>query len=356
VKLDERELTKIKGANGAISWLAFNGRPELCAAASMIPRGYKEPDSTLVTDVNFAIKVAQTSKYSIKIWAIPSDIRRYFVFYDASFDPKGERNQLGRLVGCCSTKLMKGEEDLVSLGAWKSHKLEAKAGSPNATETHACAKAVADVTWYRALVESLTWSDWNKETLFRDGDDRPKSEPYVVSSDDPLALDPVALVIGDSKGVYDNLAKEQPGDERYSALQAAIIKERLSMLRGKGRWLPHDRNPADALTKFRGARALPLMTMLETGKFQLRAEKTELEDKAAAKKQLGYVPRPKTGVQVSQRRLQEYLTECSTAKERREVAQNVVTELRQFLVREANVSNKAAAGSGALEERKVGGL
>ncbi len=102
--------------------------------------------------------------------------------------------------------------------------------------------------------------------------------------------DPQSLVVGDSKRVYDNLDKEQPGDERFSALKAAIIKGKMKEIGARARWLPHDRNPADALTKFRGSHAIPL-----------RPEATELERKAAAKQELGYVPRPKTGIQGSNR-------------------------------------------------------
>ena len=171
----------VTGANGGLSWLAFNGRPELCAAASMIPRGFKDAQTDLVTDVNFAIKLAQTTKYAVTVWPIPAEQRRYAGIYDASFDPKGERNQLGRLVGCVTPRLNQGQEDRFSLGTWKSQKLENKAGSPNATETHACARVVADVVWYRALVESMTWSDWSLELQRRSGQPSTRKTPYVMS-------------------------------------------------------------------------------------------------------------------------------------------------------------------------------
>jgi hypothetical protein len=246
IKLNEAEITRVKGVVGGVSWLASNGRPELSAAASLIPMGYKEAESSVVTDANFAVKVAQSSEYSIKIWSIPAENRRYFGFFDASFDPKGVRNQLGRLIGCCSPALNRGDVDRLSIGYWKSQKLEAKAGSPNATETHACARAVADVTWYRALVESLTWADWDIETQNRKSDSRKVGESYMIADESPTKTDPDALIIGDSKGVYDNLDKEMPGEDRYSALQAAIIKSKMKLLRAKAMWLPHDLNPTDA--------------------------------------------------------------------------------------------------------------
>ena len=111
-----------------------------------------------------------------------------------------------------------------------------------------------------------------------------------------MSADPACILIGDSKGVYDNLKKEQPGAERFSALDAAPMKLKLREIGAIPRWLPHDRNPADALTKFRGAHVEPLFHMLKHGKFHLKPETVELERKKQAKETLGYIPRPKTGV------------------------------------------------------------
>ena len=74
------------------------------------------------------------------------------------------------------------------------------------------------------------------------------------------------------------------------------MKLRLREIGGIPRWLPHDRNPTDALTKFRGAHVEPLFRLLKDGKFHVKPEEVELERKKQAKETLGYVPRPKTGV------------------------------------------------------------
>jgi len=74
------------------------------------------------------------------------------------------------------------------------------------------------------------------------------------------------------------------------------MKIRMHEIGCKPRWLPHDRNPADGLTKFRGAHIVPLLDLVKTGSFTLVPEKEELERKAQAKERLGYTPRPKTGV------------------------------------------------------------
>ena len=298
VPLLESEMNQIRGANGSIQWLATQGRPELAAASSIIPSGFPSPTSQLVSDINHVIKTAKDLTYELRIWPIPASERRHCAFFDASYDNKGERNQLGVIIGCCSTKLNRGVEDTFSLGFWKSSKLEQskQATSPNYTETKAAYKATMHLTWYKVILGILTYSDFDLETLRRPGESPPHWVPYVVSAEDPLAEDPMCILIGDSKGGYDNLRKEQPGAERFSALDAAPMKLRLKEIGGVPRWLPHDRNPADALTKFRGAHVEPLIRMLKTGKFQLKSETVELERKKLAKETLGYIPRPKTGV------------------------------------------------------------
>ena len=201
-------------------------------------------------------------------------------------------------LGCCTAKTNRGEQGLFSMGFWKSGKLEQSnlATSPNFTETKAAFKALADLTWYKSVIECLTYSDFDIETRRRKGVPAPSKMPYVIKDDDPRRQDPDCLLVGDSKGVFDNLNREQPGAERYSALDAAPMKIRMHEIGCIPRWLPHDRNPADGLTKFRGAHIVPLLDLVKTGQFKLVPEKDELERKAQAKEKLGYTPRPKTGV------------------------------------------------------------
>ena len=60
------------------------------------------------------------------------------------------------------------------------------------------------------------------------------------------------------------------------------------------RWVPHDKNPADALTKCEGAHVEPLSRLLRTSTFSIREESEELEQRRAVKDVLGYVPRPRS--------------------------------------------------------------
>ena len=61
------------------------------------------------------------------------------------------------------------------------------------------------------------------------------------------------------------------------------------------RWVPHDRNPADALTKHEGAHVVPLMQLLRTGHYKIQGEAAELEARKQVKTKLGYFPKLRHG-------------------------------------------------------------
>ena len=65
---------------------------------------------------------------------------------------------------------------------------------------------------------------------------------------------------------------------------------------GRARWIPHNKNPADAMTKFKGAHMQPLLELLKDGFYKMRGEREELESRAQ-QKQTGTVRRNKTSAQ-----------------------------------------------------------
>lgn len=115
--------------------------------------------------------------------------------------------------------------------------------------------------------------------------------------------DSAAILMMDSKGLCGTLASELPSDDKASAAKAPVIREFLERMDGLVRWLPHDRNVADALTKFRGAHALPLWKLLATGTFTLSAESEVLEERPSMQQDLGYNPRRRVGMRAAGRQL-----------------------------------------------------
>ena len=120
-------------------------------------------------------------------------------------------------------------------------------------------------------------------------------EPTVLTKQSRLNQDPEAQIVMDAKALYDALLSEQQNqDDERAALECSLIKEDLETLGGRPRWVPHDKNPADALTKCEGAHFEPMSRLLRTSTFSIREESEELEQRRAVKDVLGYVPRPRS--------------------------------------------------------------
>ena len=168
-----------------------------------------------------------------------------------------------------------------------------KALSPQLVETYAASSAVVEVTWIKALWASMTWRDFDILTQRRSSRPLKNMMPHVIRNENPAYYDLESTPVMDSKSLFDALDNVfLPQDDRMSALEVPIIEEFMRRAMCRPRWCPHNRNAADAMTKFRRAHSEPLFTLLRTGMFTLRGEKSELADRANLR-HTGTVPRHK---------------------------------------------------------------
>ena len=72
-----------------------------------------------------------------------------------------------------------------------------------------------------------------------------------------------------------------------------MIKEGFEKLAAMPRWVPHDKNPADAMTKHEGSHSTPLIGLLEKHYWRLTFEEDELKQRAEVREKIGYNPRPR---------------------------------------------------------------
>ena len=203
-----------------------------------------------------------------------------------------QRHQQGWLV-CATNKYFNQERSApVSVLHWRSRQLTRKVGSPQLVETYAASSAVVEMTWIKALWESMTWRDVDILTQRRSSRPLKTMMPHVIRNENPAYYDPESTLVMDSKGLFDALDYELPQDDRKSALEVPIIEEFMRRAMCRPRWCPHNRNAADAMTKFKGAHSEPLFTLLRTGMYTLKGEESELADRAILR-QVGIVPRHK---------------------------------------------------------------
>ena len=118
--------------------------------------------------------------------------------------------------------------------------------------------------------------------------------PHVCRDEAWEYNDPELVMVMDSKGLHDSLDNDLPGDDRKSAMEVPIIEEFLRLTVGRARWTPHDKNPADALTKFKGAHLEPLISLIKQGMYRLSPEQESLDERRQEKEAKGYNSRRKT--------------------------------------------------------------
>ena len=105
-------------------------------------------------------------------------------------------------------------------------------------------------------------------------------------------------MITDSKGLFDALDNDLPQDDRKSALEVPIIEEFMKRAKCRVRWAPHNKNPADAMTKYKGAHVEPLLHLVRKAMYTLRGEADELKVRKV-QKELGTLQRKKVSARHS---------------------------------------------------------
>ena len=75
-------------------------------------------------------------------------------------------------------------------------------------------------------------------------------------------------------------------------MEVSVIRDSLMALGGQARWIPHEENPSDCLTKLKG-NASRLVELLRTAKFKISMEEEELARRKAYREATGKRnPRP----------------------------------------------------------------
>ena len=95
-----------------------------------------------------------------------------------------------RLVGVCYKQIFQSRMAPVSVLHWRSRKPTRKAGSPQLVETYAASSAVVEMTWIKALWESMTWRDFDILTQRRSSRPLKTMMPHVIRNENPACYDP----------------------------------------------------------------------------------------------------------------------------------------------------------------------
>ena len=293
--LSEEQSTQLRGSVAGLSWAARQGRPDLSAPASTIAACYPTPKREHARSANVAVERARQVDIVMTLWPFEESELRRLCIQDSAFDPKGQqKSQHGWMIGYTTPALARGEVAPVSFVHWNSKKLRRKANSSLLCEAQSA--NISTGKWLQAtnLEMSMRFSSFRtNDPLY----DHEWEAPTVLSKRTRKAVDPAGLLVMDAKSLFDALHNEQAGqDDARSALESAMIKEDLEKLGAIARWIPHDRNPTDALTKHEGAHSAPLYAILRDHTWRLKHEDEEMAERAKAREITGKAnSRPKQG-------------------------------------------------------------
>eukprot|EP00435_Cladocopium_sp_Y103_P028601 s1454_g7.t1 len=285
VHLNEDEISQLRGTIASINWAAREGRPDGSAAASLLSGVFPNPTYADLLAANSVVALLKSREVEITLHHIPEEQVRHLLIADSSFDPSGKNKpQHGWIQGTTTPALNQGKFAPVSLIAWRSKKLRRKAANTTLCESISLSTALASMEKQVAVWRSIRFSRFDPKVIAEDIDIEVqrglRGPATVIAAENPSYVDPDVITIIDAKSVYDSTSNSEQqfqGEDDRAALESAIIQESLAKLKSRLRWMPHNHNPADAMTKLPSlAHMTPLYDLLKNRGLQIQREEDEL--------------------------------------------------------------------------------
>ena len=285
----EEEITAMRGLTGKLNWATREGMPQGCGDASLLSSTMPTPKVKDLIEANAALRRLLQADASIRIWSIPLLDLRVLLFGDSSLaNSTGGTCQLAYMVCAADKEVFLGRETCVSILTYKSHRMNRAGSSTLLVESNAMSEGLAHAEWV------TTWIGLCKDLRYdmrkRDLLNREIKINAIISGDSP---DLNMAAITDAKSLFDNLSREQfTGAERRAALEICVIRDSLESLGGAAKWVPHEENPVDCLTKLKG-NAARMVQLMKTARFQLTNVEAEMTKRKEYREQTGKRnPRP----------------------------------------------------------------
>jgi len=268
----EDEISSMRGLMGKVNWATREGMPNGSGDASLLSGTLPYPRVKDLQEANAALRRLLQANVTITIKAIPLSRLRILLFSDSSLgNAGGGGTQIAFMTCGVDASILEGVEADVSPLTYHSHKMARAGSSTLLAEANGLSEGLADAEWVASwigLVKDLHYDLRKRSTLNREF----KITSILTQKDTDLNL---AAVV-DAKSLYDNASREQySGAEKRAALEICVIRDSLESLGGQPRWVPHEENPVDCMTKMKG-NTLRMLDLLKTGRYKLVMEEEEL--------------------------------------------------------------------------------
>ena len=276
----DREHKQLRALLGALAWPAHQCVPQLCASVSILQSASSSP---MIKDINEANKLLRFAKNVTKDYKMTfhahGDISSLCIgaYTDAAWAVRPDgTSQGGLLVFLCNHEELSSEKPMpLTILQWQSKKLQRICRSSLSAEAQAAAAAVDELEWskiFMACVVDPTLDIGSTEALRKFGTS-------------PLATD--------ARSLFDAARSITPGmklSERRTAIEVAIVKDRMSALDGRWFWVNSQQQIADGLTKPAAKDNLAYVLNRGTHKLSfepdfIAAKKVTYEEKEAERKE-----------------------------------------------------------------------
>ncbi|CAE7758699.1 RE1 [Symbiodinium sp. CCMP2456] len=268
-----KEVSALRGLNGAANWLANQTRPDLAVQVSMSQQAFPNPT---VADLLYANQLVQRARQfhevEVRVRSIDFDNLCICMHSDAAWsNAKEERTQAGYVLAFAGKELLDNNPAPWSPFHWKSYRLHRVVPSTLGGEAQAFSSASAVAEWMSLLLAEARSGHFD----LRECQPQLRATPIVG--------------VTDCKSLYDHLhtlSSLSGVQDKRVCVDIAIIKQSMERAGLKVRWCPTELMVCDALTKDKADPADLLRAVLELGTYQLSSEAEVLKTKKVVRDRL----------------------------------------------------------------------
>ena len=268
-----REVSSLRGLNGAANWLANQTRPDLAVQVSMSQQAFPNPK---VSDLLYANQLVQRARQfrevEIKVRSIDLDDLCICMHSDAAWsNAKEERTQGGYILAFANRALVDNKSVSWSPFHWKSFRLHRVVPSTLGGEAQVFSSGSAVAEWMALLLAEARSGAFD----LRQCREQLQATPIVG--------------VTDCKSLYDHLKSVSSlsgVQDKRVCVDMAIIKQSIERAGLQVRWCPTELMVCDALTKDKADPADLLRAILELGRYQVSSEAEVLSMKKAVRDRL----------------------------------------------------------------------
>ena len=235
----EKEHKQLRALVGAMSWPTTQCLPQGSALISLLQASINQPFVKDMLEANkclrFLKEVVQGYTMRIRKHCELEDLR-IGVYSDAAWSVRPDGSSQGGMLMFLASKeeLESGKPFPLTVFDWSSKKLVRMCRSSLSAEAQASSIAVDELEWAKVFFAAMT------------------NRVVRIELDVTMEKFGESPVLTDAKSLFDAAKSVTPGmklSERRTAIEIAIIRERVQALKGVWRWVNSAQQLADGLTK-----------------------------------------------------------------------------------------------------------